>query len=63
MASVQWIDEKTAAEKVNRKPRTLRKLVLSGKWNINYTAPNGRTYQYDEKSIDQLLRSFSNVTV
>lgn len=63
MASVQWIDEKTAARKVNLAPITLRRLVKRGKWQVPYTAPNGRNYQYDERAIDQLLRSFSNVTV
>jgi hypothetical protein len=59
--SVQWIPEKEAAQKVNRRPYTLRRLVKSGKWPIAYTAPNQRGYQYNLKDIDRLLESFSTL--
>lgn len=59
---MNWISESDAARKVNKAPKTLRRLVKSGKWPVNYTAPNGRGYQYSEKDLDKLLKSFSTVT-
>lgn len=53
--AINWIDEKVAAEKVRRKPRTLRELVKSGKWQVAYSAINNRRFQYNEKDIDRLL--------
>lgn len=59
---MNWIPEPEAAKKLNRKPKTLRALVKSGKWKIDYTAPNGRGFQYSEKGIEKLLLEFSSVT-
>ena len=52
---IQWIKESEAAKMVNRKPRTLRKLVVAGTWNVTYTTLNGRSYCYDEKGIQELF--------
>ena len=57
-----WVKEQKAAEMVNKKPRTLRKLVLSGKWKINVTAPNGRGYMYCKDGLEKLLRKSSTIT-
>lgn len=59
---MNWIDEKSAAEKVKRSPRVLRRKVKEGVWNVPFTAVGGRGYQYSEKGINQLLLSFSSVT-
>lgn len=56
-----WVKEQKAAEMVNRKPRTLRKNVLSGKWNIPATAPNGRGYMYSKEALEKLLRKNSTL--
>lgn len=61
MSYVQWIPEQEAAKKVNRTPRVLRRLVKSGRWPIEYTAPNSRGYQYSEKSINKFLLQNSSV--
>ncbi len=53
---MNWIPEAEAAKKVQREPRTLRKLVKSGKWTIAYTALNGRSYHYSEKDINSLFK-------
>lgn len=50
-----WIPEKEAAQKILRKPRTLRKLVIDRKLKIAFTSVNGRMYQYWSKDIDKLL--------
>lgn len=50
-----WIPETEAAKMVCRRPRTLRKLVTSGKWSIKFTTLNGRSYQYSESDIKKLL--------
>lgn len=59
---MNWIPEAEAAKKVGRKPRTLRALVKSGQypWDIPFTAPNGRGFQYSEKGIEKILDSFSS---
>lgn len=59
---MNWIDEKTFARMVCRKPRTVRRLVKNGIWDIPYSAPNGRTYQYSEQGINKLLLKFSSTT-
>lgn len=61
MAFVQWLDEKTASKKIGRSPRTLRRLAKSGKLKIDFTAINGRTYQYSERSIEKVLLSNSSI--
>lgn len=53
--SIQWLTEAEAAKLVNRHPRTLRKLVKAGTWNVTYTTLNGRSYCYDEKGIRELF--------
>jgi predicted site-specific integrase-resolvase len=58
---MNWISENEAAEKVNRKPKTLRALVKSGKWPVRYTAPNNRRYMYDEKGINEILERSSSI--
>jgi predicted site-specific integrase-resolvase len=58
---IQWIPEKEAAEKLNRKPRTLRKLVKAGTLNISFTHVNGRSYCYDESGITKVLNN--NATI
>lgn len=55
MSYAQWLDEKTAAQKVQRTPRVLRRLVKSGRWPIEYSALNNRGFQYSEKSIEKFL--------
>jgi hypothetical protein len=55
--SIQWIPESEAAKLVNRKPRTLRRLVKKGTWNVTYTTLNGRSYCYDEKGIREVFMS------
>jgi predicted DNA-binding protein (UPF0251 family) len=55
MANYQWIKESEAAQRVNRKPRTLRSLVKSGKWNVTYTNLNGRDFMYDAKSLEKVF--------
>jgi hypothetical protein len=52
---IQWLEEKEAAQIVKRKPRTLRKLVKAGTWNVLYTHLNGRSYCYDEKGISEVF--------
>ena len=51
----QWIDEATAAKKLNYQPRTLRRLVKSGTLDISFTSLRGRNYFYDEVSIEKAL--------
>lgn len=58
---MSWISEQEAAKKVNRKPRTLRKLVKSGHLKIDFTAINGRKYQYDLQGIEKLLKENSSI--
>lgn len=55
MKKVEWISEKEAAEKLQRKERTIRTLVKSGKWPIAYSSLNGRRYHYDLKGIERLM--------
>lgn len=50
-----WIPEKDAAKMVKREPRTLRKLVNSGKWLIETRTLNGRSYHYKESDINKLF--------
>ncbi len=56
MSYRNWIDEEQAAKMVNRKPRTLRKLVKSGKLKIAYSAPLGRKFHYLESDIIKLFK-------
>lgn len=57
-----WIKEKDLAEMLGRNPRTVRRLVKSGTWNIPYSAPNGRRYLYSKKGVDQFLNNHSSLT-
>lgn len=57
---MNWVHEKQAAEMINRKPRTLRSLVQSGKLPIEYTHINNRTYQYKKSDIDRILQKNSS---
>jgi hypothetical protein len=57
---MNWIPEAEAAKKVGRKPRTLRNLVKKGLWDVAYSAPNGRTFFYDERGIEKVLLKFSS---
>ena len=56
-----WIPEKQAAERLNRKPETLRALVKKGKIPLEFTHINGRTFQYSERSIEKVLLKNSSV--
>jgi hypothetical protein len=49
-----WLPEAEAAKKINRQPRTLRKKVKSGAWNVAYRAINNRFFQYNEKDLERL---------
>jgi DNA-binding transcriptional MerR regulator len=60
MAKVEWIEEKEAARLVNRKPRTLRVYVKSGKWPVAYSALNNRRYHYDLRGIEKLMLQHSS---
>lgn len=57
-----WIPEKEAAELVGRKPQALRKNVKSGKWEVPYSAINGRKYFYSVKGIEKLITNHSSLT-
>ena len=59
---ITWIPEKEFAKKVGRSPLTIRRLVKSGHWDIDFTAPNGRTFFYDEKGVNKMLESYSSIT-
>ena len=61
MSKPIWISEKEAAERLGRKPETIRKLVKSGKWQINFSAINNRRYHYDLKGIEKLMLQNSSV--
>lgn len=59
---MDWIPEKEATKIVGRSADRLRRLVKSGKWPIDYTAPNGRGYMYSLKGIHKMLDSYSSKT-
>jgi len=59
---MNWINEAEAARRIGRSRRILRKHAKSGRWQIDYTAPNGRGYLYSEKGIEKMLDSFSSKT-
>jgi len=52
--TTSWLSEKDAASKIQRQPRTLRKKVKSGAWNVAYRHINNRFFQYSEKDIERL---------
>lgn len=49
-----WLNEQDAAKLINRKPRTLRKKVKAGTWNVAYRTIEGRCFQYAEKDLEKL---------
>lgn len=53
--SINWLPEKEAARIVGKAPRTLRRLVKAGTWNVSYTTLNNRNYMYDEKGIEKVF--------
>lgn len=55
-----WINEKDAAQMLQRKPRTLRAKAKTRTWPITFTAPEGRGFQYSKADIDKFLLSQSN---
>ena len=57
-----WIPEKEFAKMIGRSPRTIRRLVTSGRWDIAFTCPNGRGYMFEEKGINKMLESYSSIT-
>lgn len=50
-----WLTEKEAADYVSRKPRTLRKKVKAGTWNIKIRTVNGRSFQYWAKDLEKVF--------
>lgn len=58
--TINWISEKEASEKLGYKPRTLRKYVKGGKFNIAISSITGRKYHYSETDIIRLQNQFSN---
>lgn len=57
-----WIPEKQLAEMLGRHPRTIRRLIKSGTWAIEFTAPNNRRFMYSKKGVDQFLNNHSSLT-
>ncbi len=56
-----WINEKEAAAMINRKPRTLRKMVKAGVWPVAHSAINGRRFLYSEADIKKLIINYSTI--
>lgn len=57
-----WIAEKDLAEMVGRHPRTVRRLIKAGTWNIPFTAPNNRRFMYSKKGVEHFLNNHSSLT-
>jgi hypothetical protein len=50
-----WLPEDQAAKKIDRAPRTLRRYVKKGTWNVAYKTLNGRSFHYNERDLERLF--------
>jgi hypothetical protein len=55
-----WLDEKTAAAMLGKKPETLRRRAKAAKWPITYTSVSQRAYQYSKADLEKFLLNNSN---
>jgi hypothetical protein len=54
MAKAEWIEEGEAVKLLKKHPRTIRRKVKSGAWDISYRTLEGKCYEYDRNGIERL---------